>query len=136
MCRYEEELEKLNTEVLLLSFGGKPDAQAWLKETCPSFRLLLDPQRTTYNRYGLEHSWRRSGGLKTLRRYVQLVRAGRRLHGIKGDPAQLGGDFIVGGDGLILLAHPNHDPTDRPTAGELLARLDKSRKTGPLLNNV
>ena len=69
----------------------------------------------------------RPDGVHTLRLY---------LHGIKGDPAQLGGDFIVGGDGLILLAHPSHDPTDRPTAGELLARLDKSRKTGPLLNKV
>ena len=131
MCRYKEELEKLNTEVLLISFGDKPDARAWLKETCPSFRLLLDPQRTTYNRYGLEHSWRRSGGLKTLRRYVQLVRAGRRLRGIKGDPAQLGGDFIVGSDGLIQLAHPSHDPTDRPPASELVACLGKPGKSLP-----
>jgi hypothetical protein len=129
LCRYEEELERLNTEVLLISFGDKPDARDWLKETCPSFRLLLDPQRTTYHRYGLEHSWRRSGGLKTLRRYVQLIRGGRRLHGIKGDPAQLGGDFIVGSDGLIQLAHPSHDPTDRPPASELVAWLGKPGKS-------
>jgi peroxiredoxin len=123
LCQHSEELKKLNTEVLLVSFGTADSAKAWLKETCTSFQMLLDPHRKVYHRYGLGHSWRRSGNLRTLRRYVKLVRAGRKWRGIKGDPAQLGGDYVIGSDGTILLAHPSHEPTDRVSVSELVEAL-------------
>ncbi len=104
-----------------MAFGTLPLAQAWLEETCATFRLLLDPERTVYQAYGLERSLWRSWNLKTMRRYVQLMRAGRQWRGIQGDSTQLGGDFIVDADGIVRLAYRSHDPTDRPSAEQLLA---------------
>ena len=63
---------ELNTQVLIISFGTLPAAQAWLEETCAPFRLLLDPERTVYGAYGVERSLLRSWNLKTIWRYIQL----------------------------------------------------------------
>jgi hypothetical protein len=121
LCQHQEELERLNVEVLIVSFGTLPAALAWLEETCSPFHLLLDPERGVYRAYGLERSLWRSWNLKTIWRYVQLLGAGRRWRGIQGDSAQLGGDLIVGVDGIVKLAYRSHDPTDRPPVEHLLA---------------
>ena len=120
MCHHGKELESLHADVLLVSFGAPAVAGVWLEQNCPDFKLLLDPQRAVYGAYGVEHSLLRSWNLRTLRRYVQLMRQGWHWRGIRGDSAQLGGDYIIGRDGRVLLAHPSHDPTDRPSAESLL----------------
>lgn len=84
----------MNTDVLIISFGTLPLAQAWLEETCSPFRLLLDPRRDAYRAYGFERSFRRSWNLRTIWRYAQLLASGRRWRGIQGDSAQLGGDML------------------------------------------
>lgn len=91
LCQHQDEFKRLNTEVLIIAFGALPLAQAWLEETCAPFRLLLDPERTVYQAYGLERSLWRSWNLKTVQRYVQLMRDGRQWRGIQGDSTRLGG---------------------------------------------
>lgn len=120
LCRRQDDFGEIDTRVLLISFGALPAAQTWLAETCSAFRLLLDPERTTYRAYELERSLWRSWNLRTAWRYVQLMAAGRRWRGIQGDSSQLGGDFIVDKQGIVRLAYCSHDPTDRPTVAELL----------------
>jgi peroxiredoxin len=131
LCQHQEDLDRLNVEVLIISFGTLPAAERWLEETCSPFRLLLDPERTVYEAYGLERSLARSWNLRTIWRYVQLLASGRRWRGIQGDSAQLGGDFIVDADGIVQLVYRSHDPTDRPDVDDLLSILrqrDKQRK--------
>jgi len=123
LCQHQDEFKQLNTEVLIVAFGALPLAQAWLEETCTPFRLLLDPERTVYQVYGLERSLLRSWNLKTVRRYVQLMRAGRQWRGIQGDSTQLGGDFIVDTDGILRLAYRSSEATDRPPVERLFAVL-------------
>lgn len=125
LCQHQDELKRLKTEVLIISFGALPLARVWLKETCAPFRLLLDPERVVYRAYGLERSWLRSWNLNTVQYYVQQMRAGRQWRGIQGDSAQLGGDFIVDADDVVRLAYRSHDPTDRPPVEQLLAVLRK-----------
>ena len=125
LCPHQDDLDKLNTRVWIVSFGTLPGAQAWLEETCAPFRFLLDPDRETYRAYGLERSLLRSWNLKTMWRYAQLMAAGTRWRGIQGDSTQLGGDFIVDRNGVIRLAYPSHDPTDRPAVDELLSLLQQ-----------
>jgi peroxiredoxin len=131
LCQHQEELERLNVKVLILSFGTLPAAQAWLEETCSPFELLLDPERKVYEAYGLERSAFRSWNLRTLWRYVQLLASGRRWRGIQGDSTQLGADLIVDPNGVVRLAYYSHDPTDRPAVDGLLATLtDLQRERG------
>jgi len=123
LCQHREELERLNVEVVLVTFSSAGYGRVWLKEVCPAFRLLIDREREIYARYKLTSSLLRAWSLKTVRRYIELMRAGRRWRGIQGDSAQMGGDFIIDAQGTVRLAHPSHDPTDRPAVDKLLALL-------------
>ena len=120
LCQEIDKLKALNTKVIVISYGTFPAAQAWLKETCSPIRLLLDSERVAYRAYGLERSFLRSWGPKTIWQYMRLLAAGRKWRGIQGDSAQLGGDFIVDTNGVIRLAYRSHDPTDRPSVDDLL----------------
>lgn len=132
LCQHQEELDRLGADVLLISFGADREARAWLRETGAPFRLLEDPGRDVYKRYGLQRSWLGSWNLKTLWRYIQLMARGRRWRGIRGDSAQLGGDFIVDRQGTIQLTYRSKDPTDRPSVGDLLVALRRlGQVTGP-----
>ncbi len=120
MCQHEDELKRLNTEVVLISFGQQEEAREWLQEVCSSFQMLLDPERKVYRSYKLKHSWLSSWNLKTLAYYVRALMGGREWRGIIGDSAQLGGDFIIGQDGMFLLKHPSKEATDRPKVSDIL----------------
>lgn len=127
----QEELTWLNAQVLLISFGTNAWARAWLRETGAPFPLLIDPQRRVYRAYGLKRSILRVWSLKVLCHYLRLMRAGRRLRPIQGDPHQLGGDVIVDTYAVVRLAHQSSDPTDRPPVETLLAvlrEIEKERK--------
>ena len=120
MCQHSIEFESLNARIGVISFGLASQARSWLEETGAPFTLLLDPERTAYRAYGLEHSLPRSWGMKVWFRYAQLLLAGRQWRGIQGDSGQLGGDFVVDTAGVIRLAYRSHDPADRPPMSQLL----------------
>jgi len=117
------EIESLNAQVVVISFGAALGAQTWLQETGAPFALLLDPDRAAYRAYGLEHSLVRSWGPRVWLRYAQLLLAGRPWRGIQGDSGQLGGDIVVDANGIIRYAYRSHDPTDRPPVSQLLSVL-------------
>ena len=108
---------------MIISFGSIVAAHTWLEETCAPFQLLLDPDRTVYRAYGLERSFLRSWGPKTIWQYIRLLISGRKWKGVQGDSAQLGGDFIIANSGNIKLAYRSSDPTDRPTLETILSIL-------------
>jgi hypothetical protein len=120
LCQKQKELKRLNTEVVLISYGEKVEAREWLQEVCSSFEMLLDPERSAYRSYKLKHSWLSSWNLKTLIYYVRALTGRIKWRGIIGDSAQLGGDFIIGRDGLFLLKHPSKEATDRPKVFDIL----------------
>lgn len=126
LCQHKEEFGKLNTRVLIVSFGTLPAVQAWLKETCPIFEVLLDREREVYKAYGLERSFWRSHTFRTIWMYALHRLSGNPRHESYGDDTnQLGGDFIVDLNGNLRLEYRSHDPTDRPTAQSLLEYLHK-----------
>lgn len=126
LCQYKEEFSQLDTRVLIISFGTLPAVQAWLKETCTTFDVLLDREREVYNAYGLERSFWRSRNLKTIWKVATHRLAGRpSYHSHRDDTTQLGGDFIIDQNGILQMAYRSHDPTDRPSAKYLLEFLRK-----------
>lgn len=120
MCRFADEFARLDTDVLIVSFGLEWQARVWLRETGVSFPLLLDQDRRVYQAYGLARSALRAWAPRVIWYYARQFAAGRRLHRIEGDPHQLGGDFIVDRAGTVRFAHPERDPVDRPQAADLL----------------
>lgn len=121
----------LNTRIVVISFGMLFGASLWQTETGTDFTLLLDDERKAYHAYGLEHSYLRSWGIKTIWTYARYLASGRKWRGIQGDSGQLGGDFLVDAQGIVRLAHRSHDPTDRPSVDTLLSAVKKLSTTQP-----
>ena len=123
LLQYVETLEQLGVQVVTISFSAGHWAEGWRQETGSPFPLLLDPERQSYQAYRLRSSRLRTWGPNVLWRYVQLLWKGERLRPKQGDPHQLGGDFVIDAEGTIVLAHPSHDPVDRPSVATLLTTL-------------
>ena len=117
--------ESLKTNVVTISFGTPHWAQVWLEETQSPFPLILDRERAAYQAYGLERSLLRSWGWQTLSYYARALMSGEQWQGIRGDSGQLGGDFIVDSKGIVRLAYPSRNPTDRPLVEDLLSVLER-----------
>ena len=124
LCQRAAEFQAANTQIILVSFGAAYQARAWQAETENCFTLLLDPDRAAYRAYDLEHSLARAWQPKVWVKYARLMLSGKKWRGIQGDSAQLGGDFVVDPNGVIRFAHRSHDPTDRPSAAQLLKALE------------
>jgi alkyl hydroperoxide reductase subunit AhpC len=103
-----------------ISFVGEPFVSAWLAETKSPFPMLLDESRLLYHAYGLRRSVMHSWGPRNLWYYAQALASGRKMFGKRGDPNQLGGNFIVDARGVVRYAYPSHNPTDRPNIEDLL----------------
>jgi hypothetical protein len=92
-----------------------------MRETCDSFEVLLDRDRSLYKAHGLERSFSRSRSLKTRWYYLKAWLSGKKMFESQGeDTSQLGGDFILDQSGTLRLVYPSHDPTDRPPVDDLL----------------
>jgi len=118
---HQQDFESLGTRVLTISFGTPYWAQVWLEETQSPFPLLLDSKRTAYRAYGLDYSLLRSWGWQTIAYYTRALFNGEEWRGIRGDSGQMGGDFIVDAQGMVRLAYPSRNPTDRPPVEVLLS---------------
>jgi peroxiredoxin len=121
----KHDFESLKSDVVTISFGTPYWARIWLEETRSPYPLFLDTERAAYRAYGLERSLRRSWGWQAISYYAQALWNGEEWRGIRGDSSQLGGDFIVDSKGIVRLAHPSRNPTDRPSVEEMLTFLQQ-----------
>ena len=72
-------------------------------------RFLADPSRTVYRAYGLgRNSVWRVYGPRILWQYVKWGMQGKPIR-LNGDALQRGGNFVVGRDGRLTLAHTGRD---------------------------
>ena len=124
MCARQNEFAELDTRVFIISFGTLPALQQWMNEVCGTFTVLLDRDRSVYKAYQLERSRLRSWHPRVVWLYIKRWFQRRQFFDSHGDDtSQLGGDFIVDKNGILRLAHPSHDPTDRPSVEKLLKAL-------------
>ena len=121
-------IQAAHADVVTVSFGTSYWAQVWLQETKAPFPFLIDAERAAYHAYGLESSVLSSWSPANLWYYTKAVLQKRETFGKRGDPHQLGGDFIIDAHGIVRLAHPSREPTDRPTVDKILTVLQKINK--------
>lgn len=89
------------------------------------FDVVADTDRVLYELLGAERGTNRqvwSPG--TIRMYLRLVRAGRRLRRPTEDIHQLGADAVIGRDGTLRYLSLPSTPDARPPISELVAALD------------
>ena len=124
---FAEEIKRLNTDIVAVSFGTPYWANAWLEETQAPFPIWLDPHKESYQLYGMTTSKLQAWGPRNLWFYVKAFLRGEKSKGNRGETDQMGGNFIIDKDGIVRLAYPSKNPTDRPevdTLLDVLKRLD------------
>lgn len=137
------ELAALDARLLVLSFADVERLRHWVpffqrRFLAPAYaqhgltlppdpfartRFLADPARAVYHAYGLGRNavWRVYGpGI--LWQYVQWGLQGKPIS-VRDDTLQRGGDFVVGRDGRLTLAHTGRDQSDRPSPEAILSAL-------------
>ena len=120
------EVRSLGAELVAIT-PSRPDVlAAQLRAEPRPFPFLCDPERRAYRAFGLERGgWGMFFRPRVLAHYFrQMARGwlpGRPNPGE--DVLQLGGDFILDNRGRVVFAHRSADPSDRPSADELLRRL-------------
>lgn len=91
-------------------------AEAYVKETELNWPLLMDSDRSLYQRYGLSRgSWFAIYGVSSIWKYIKLIAGGRRPGKPGKDWRQLGGDILIDPAGYIRLFHASESPHDRPS---------------------
>lgn len=120
---HQQQLAAHDAALLLVSFTGGYWAEAWQSQMQVPYPLLVDSTRAVYRAYGLRANLLGGVGLKITAYYLRRFFQTGKLPRVWGDPAQLGGDFIVDRSGIIRYIHRSVDATDRPSVETLLAQL-------------
>jgi hypothetical protein len=89
------------------------------------FPVAVDLDRRAYRAWGLRRApwWRIWLDPRVYARYAGLLVRGERLRRGGRDLLQLGGDFVVAGDGRVTYARPQ-ERDDRPPVLELLRAVE------------
>jgi len=116
-----------DAEVVVVTFTRQRNLRGYRSRFVDPLTVLADEDRQVYRAYGLGRGpWWTVYGLSTIRRYAGLLLKGRRFERPKEDTLQLGGDFVVGRDGRLLLAFRSTGPDDRPSVDDLIAAVRSS----------
>jgi len=126
-----ERFERAGMEVVLVGHGGPDDARRFVEARPVPFRVLVDPSRAAYERFGLKR-----GSIPQVfgpQCVAPMVRAALQPNCRQGLPnggnlMQMPGAFVVDTTGVILLAHRSETITDNPTTDQLLGALGGERR--------
>jgi len=108
--------------VAVVSFSAPEQVAAYQGRLLAPLDVLIDEQRVAYTAFGLGRgSVLRVWGPKAWWAYAGLLRRGRKFERPTEDTLQLGGDFVIDGEGQVRYAYRSEDPSDRPPVDELIA---------------
>lgn len=114
------------TTVVLITFSVPTRIDAYQASYELPFPIVIDPDRSTYHRYGLGRgSVARIYGRRAVRRYLEIF----RQNGLRGwsrpteDTLQLGGDFVIDPTGELVWGFWGEGPDDRPSVDDLVAAI-------------
>jgi hypothetical protein len=114
------------TEVVVVTFTKPEHLDGYLAMNDLPFAVLIDSDRAGYHAFGLGRgSLLRVWGTRAAWRYLQLCFQGkwRNLRRPTEDTRQLGGDFIVDAEGVLVYGFWGKGPDDRPGIDELIAAI-------------
>ena len=118
------EIKRFGAELVLIG-NGTPEQGADFDRKDPlPFRLLVDPELVGYKAAELKRSLLAGFRPRTMLRFFSALRGGYRGHGIRGNPYQLGGVFLILPSGNVRYSRVSSELGDEPAAAEVLTSLE------------
>ena len=117
-----------DARVVLITFTRARNLRGFRHRLGLGYPVLTDETRDVYREYSLGRgAWRQIWSLPTLRTYRRLLRAGERVSRPTEDTRQLGGDFVVDSEGVLVYTYRSQRPDDRPPVEQLLEAVRSAR---------
>lgn len=117
----EDELNRLNVRVVVVTFENDFLARCYVEDTALNWPILIDSTREVYKAYGmLSASFWDVWGLKTWLVYFREMLKGNKPKKSEGDIYQRGGDLLIDPEGIVRLHHIGDGPADRPSVEQIL----------------
>jgi peroxiredoxin len=124
---HSEEFFKRGAKVLVVSFAQISQLVDFKDYLKLPFDISSDPDHIAYRDYGLlEASFMNIWHPKVVIKYIALMMKGRRPKAAmkSEDLAQLGGDFVIDGNGKVAYAFTSTRADLRPDVSELIQAID------------
>jgi len=125
VLEYKQQLDEADASAVFVTIDDpEPVRRGLLAGLEVPYPVLVDRERVAYRDWGLRRSSVTGIWLdpRVWARYASLVVRGERLRRLGSDTLQLGGDFVIDSDGMVVYARPQRRD-DRPPVGELLGAL-------------
>lgn len=133
MAEQKDRFEQARAQVIVVSFDTVERTAALQHRLHLPFVIALDPDRTGYEAFGLGHAslLRTYAHPSVVTFYAKSLLRGRipSLRHAQ-DRRQLGGDFVLDRDGVVVLAHPEKGPEDRVAVGSILRAVEDTAANG------
>lgn len=110
--------------VVVIGNGNAQFAQAFREDFDLSGPLLVDPELTAYRAAGLRRGRREIASPKMFKNALRALGSGARQTGVQGDPWQLGGVLVLGGEGDLLFQHRSSEAGDHAALSEIEEALE------------
>ncbi len=123
-------LEALGARLVLIGNGSVVQAQGFQRRYAEGATVLTDPDRGSYQALGLRRDLGASLNPANLLGGIAAFARGYRQTGVEGDPAQMGGVFVVNPGGEILYGKVFDSAAERPDQAAILAALSSGRNAG------
>jgi len=127
---YRQRLDEIGATAVFVTFDDpEPVRDRLLAGLDVPYPVLVDREREAYRAWGLRRSSVAGVWLdpRVWARYASLLVRGERLRRPGSDTLQLGGDFVIDPEGIVVYARPQ-ERDNRPPVGELL---DVLRRASP-----
>ena len=118
----EDELDRLNLKVVVVTFEIDSLARGYVEDTALKWPFFIDTTRGLYKSYGmLTASYWDVWGVKTWLAYFRELLKGNKPVKSEGDVYQRGGDVLIDPEGIVRLHHIGQGPADRPSVEQILS---------------
>jgi hypothetical protein len=112
-----------DAEIVVILFTRQRNLRGYRGRFVTPLPVVTDEDRAVYRAYGLGRgsAWK-VWGPKVWLRYAELLlrRRGAGVEKPTEDTSQLGGDFVVGRDGRLVMVFRSTGPDERPSVDELI----------------
>lgn len=123
MLEATPEITALGGRVVVIGNGSVQFLNDFASSYPSDITFLTDPSREAYQALSLQ---RGMGGLRAFSMFsagLRAYRAGHRQTRVQGDPAQMGGVFVVSTDGKFLFEQRSQTAGDHPDPEDILESL-------------